>query len=441
MTVSVSGVDGLEPITSFSDLPIDRSSEKLCSLFSAFKTPSAIQQYAWPALFAKKDVVGISETGSGKTLAFSLPILSRILKKYGCGGGVVRWVTIAPTRELALQTYTLIEPVIPSVCLYGGVSRKDQIRELRAKKPLAVVATPGRLQDLLESNEVDLSKVRFLVLDEADRMLDAGFEPAVSAIVAKMTDTKNRQTVLFSATWPSSVQKMAAKYTKEPVVKICCVSGSPESTEQSMFEPKANINITQTVHVIDQTQKSDYLLRELKALKQPHQDRVIVFVLYKKEAPQVEYLLKKQGYKVRGLHGDMTQSDRTEALNQFKAGGCNILIATDVAARGLDIPSVMLVFNYTFPLTVEDYVHRIGRTGRGGATGRAVTLFTEREKALAGALQNVLKQTGHVVPKELLAFGCTTKKRLHKEYGAFYKDDADAPMPAATRIKFDSDNE
>lgn len=435
MTVSVEGFSdsssaaaALLPITSFQDLKVTK---KVKPLFASFKDPSPIQQYAWPALLSKRDVVGISATGSGKTLAFSVPILHRLLKSKQSEDGTVQWVTIAPTRELALQTFEVIKSVVSAVCLYGGVPKRDQVKEMARVKPLAVVATPGRLQDLIDSEEVDLSKVRFLVLDEADRMLDAGFEPAVSRIVSAIPPTDRRQTVLFSATWPSSVQTMAKRYCTDPV-KITICDGRP------LHEPQANLSITQSVIVCEPHDKDRHLLSTLRQFKN---QKVIVFVLYKREAPRVEQLLKRQSYKVCGLHGDMSQHDRTNALESFKSGTVDILIATDVAARGLDIPAVALVFNYTFPLTIEDYVHRIGRTGRGGATGTSITLFTALEKHLAGALQNVLKQAGQSVPQDLLAFGSTTKKRVHSEYGAFYKEDDGREMPLASRIKFGSDDE
>ncbi len=418
----------ISPQTSFASLKVDPF--LVDTLCKGFTVPTPIQQYSWPALLAKHDVVGISETGSGKTLAFSLPILHRLLKKQISEKNRVRWVTIAPTRELALQTYTVIKEVIPAVCVYGGVSRSEQIKELRQVQPVAIVATPGRLSDLLESGVIDLSKVRFLVLDEADRMLDAGFEPAVNEIVKTMP-TKKRQTVLFSATWPSAVQKMANKYLRgEPVI----ITASSDSSQ-----PHANTMISQSVVVIDDSEKDTQLLKHLKETNPKL--KVIVFVLYKKEAPRVEMLLRRNGMgeRMRALHGDMTQADRSAALDEFRAGRRTILIATDVAARGLDIPQVELVINYTFPLTIEDYVHRIGRTGRGGAEGKAVTFFTANEKPLAGALQNVLRQAGQAVPEKLLAFGSTTKKKVHKEYGNFFKDSSDLPMSAPTHVKFDSD--
>jgi ATP-dependent RNA helicase DBP3 len=441
MTVTVDGPDTLARLTSFSALQVDA---RIAPLYHTFTTPTPIQQYTWPALLAKHDVVGISATGSGKTLAFSIPLLHRLFKhRYDEEPGTLRWVTIAPTRELALQTYTVIKGVIPTVCLYGGVPKREQVKELREVKPVAIVATPGRLQDLIDGGEIALEKVRYLVLDEADRMLDAGFEPAVSRIVSSMPAQGKRQTVLFSATWPSSVQKMARKYmASEGVVRVTVSEGDAQSATCSHSEPQANLKITQKVLVCEPYDKDRHLLSTLshshKQSSSSSTSKAIVFVLYKKEAPRVQSLLTRNGYQAVELHGDMSQHDRTAALDAFKSGSVNVLIATDVAARGLDIPNVSLVFNYTFPLTIEDYVHRIGRTGRGGASGNAVTLFTGGiEKQLAGSLQNVLKQANQPVPKELLAFGSVTKKRVHSEYGSFYREDDGKPMPAATRIKFD----
>lgn len=437
MTVTVDGFDPSAKVSSFSELKVDA---RLSALYTNFKAPTPIQQHSWPALLAKRDVVGISETGSGKTLSFSLPILHRIFKKYhgedGDGRGKVRWVTIAPTRELALQTFQVISAVIPAACVYGGVPRREQVALLRQTRPVAIVGTPGRLSDLLEGGELDFSQVRFLVLDEADRMLDAGFEPAVHAIVACMPASSKRQTVLFSATWPVCVQKMAAKYMRPDPVRITCSSRAC-GDDGCALQPQANVRIEQVVHVVEEHEKDTMLV---KYLRQSVGGKAIVFVLYKKEAPRVEAVLRRAGLgqHVRSLHGDMTQADRTAALDAFRSGKtCSVLIATDVAARGLDIPAVSLVFNYTFPLTVEDYVHRIGRTGRGGADGKAVTLFTEREKPLAGSLQLVLKRAGQPIPDRLAAFGCTTKKRVHKDYGSFFNDNAD--LPPAKHVTFDSD--
>ena len=454
--VSCSSPD-IEPQKSFEEKPFD---PKLRPIFAGFKEPTDIQKYAWPALRSGRNVVGVSATGSGKTLAFSLPILEKLLRKHLKEDGddrkkdkkkkekiKVRWLTLAPTRELAVQTYNVIKSVIPAVCLYGGVPKHEQLRELGRVKPLAIIATPGRLEDILMSDPgaMDLSKCKYLVLDEADRMLDVGFEPAINRIINDhLPGLEKRQTVLFSATWPLSVQKMAVKYAGSDGVIKLQVHGA--DADMKLSSPSASLDISQTVHVVkDHRLKDEILLRTLAHFKNPNDDKkAIVFVLYKKEAPRVEGLLKRQRFSVSSLHGDMTQADRNHSMESFRQGKIKILVATDVAARGLDINDVALVFNYTFPLTIEDYVHRIGRTGRGGAKGQAVTLFTDNEKHLAGALQNVLRQAKQEIPKDLLAYHGVTKRKVHSEYGAHFKDPlegGDGPMPQATKIKFDSDSE
>jgi ATP-dependent RNA helicase DBP3 len=228
------------------------------------------------------------------------------------------------------------------------------------------------LNDLINEGAADLSKVSYLVLDEADRMLDKGFEEDIRRIIGACPSKETRQTLMFTATWPQSVRELASTFMKQPV-KI---------TIGDRDDLRANVRIKQTVEVVDQRAKEQKLLQLIKQ----HQsganknDRILVFALYKKEASRIEGFLRSKGCRVAGIHGDLSQPQRTEALGRFKSGECPLLIATDVAARGLDIPNVKLVINLTFPLTIEDYVHRIGRTGRAGADGMAYTFFTEHDK-------------------------------------------------------------
>jgi ATP-dependent RNA helicase DBP3 len=252
--------------------------------------------------------------------------------------------------------------------------------------------------------------VTYLVLDEADRMLDLGFEPHIRAICS--TIRADRQTLMFSATWPTAVQQLASNFLTRPVkVNI----GSQELA--------ASHSVTQVVEVVDQAARDERLLALLKKYHSSRSNRIIIFVLYKKEAPRVESLLKRKGWNAAAIHGDISQAQRTAAVDGFKAGTVPLLIATDVAARGLDIPDVEVVINYSFPLTIEDYVHRIGRTGRAGKKGTAHTFFTAAaDKPRAGELINVLREAKQQVPEELLAFGTTVKKKEHKLYGAHFKD-------------------
>jgi ATP-dependent RNA helicase DBP3 len=313
---------------------------------------------------------------------------------------------------------------VKTVCIYGGVPKDAQKKAIRSGVDI-IVATPGRLIDLIEEGACDISTVSYLVLDEADRMLDIGFEDAIRTIISKTR--KDRQTLMFSATWPESVRKLANDFLSKPVrVTI----GSPDLS--------ASHNITQIVEVLDDPRQKERRLTELLGkYHKSRKNRVLVFVLYKKEATRIESYLQRQGYKVVAIHGDKNQQQRTQALSQFKDGSFPLMIATDVAARGLDIPDVEYVLNVTFPLTIEDYVHRIGRTGRGGKKGIAHTIFTLHDKSHSGELINVLKQANMPVPDDLLKFGGTVKKKEHSAYGAFYKDLGDAPK--ATKIVFGDD--
>ncbi|KAL8838164.1 MAG: hypothetical protein Q9176_005247 [Flavoplaca citrina] len=420
----------LRPITKFSYLP--KSSHS--SAFSTFSAPTAIQASAWPFLLSGRDVVGVAETGSGKTLAFGIPCI-RFVSSTKPSKIPARAVIISPTRELAVQIHSQMKSLctptnrIHTACVYGGVAKDPQRLALSAAH--IVVATPGRLLDLIEEGSADLSEVRYLVLDEADRMLEKGFENEIRKIVATTPSTsQGRQTLMFTATWPESVRELAATFMKTPVyIHI--------GENNADGELRANTRIEQKVEVVDPRDKETKMLQIIKKYQsgKAKNDRILVFCLYKKEATRVEGFLRWRGLRVAGIHGDLSQERRMAALEGFKSGECPLLVATDVAARGLDIPAVKLVLNVTFPLTVEDYVHRIGRTGRAGALGLAITLFTEHDKSQSGALINVLKAAGQAVPDDLLKFGTTVKKKGHEAYGAFYKDTGDAKT--ATKIRFD----
>ncbi|GFR43801.1 hypothetical protein Agub_g4925 [Astrephomene gubernaculifera] len=399
-----------------------------------FVAPSPIQSQCWPIILEGRDLIGIAATGSGKTLGFGLPMLRHIAAQRE--GGVVAGkgpfaLVMAPTRELALQINEVLEEAgskcgVHTVCVYGGVPKPPQISAIRGGVEV-VVGTPGRMEDLLNDGVLKLSQVTYAVLDEADRMLDLGFEPHIRAIM-KLTRA-DRQTLMFSATWPTAVQKLAVAFLSHPV-KVTI--GSQDLA--------ASHSITQRVEVIEPPARD---ARLLELLQQYHgakgrKNRVIIFVLYKKEAPRVEQLLTRKGWKAVAIHGDISQGQRTAAVEQFKAGTVPLLIATDVAARGLDIPDVEVVINYSFPLTTEDYVHRIGRTGRAGKTGIAHTFFCAGpDKPRAGELINVLREAGQEVPADLLKFGTAVKKKESKMYGAHFRDvDVHAK---ATKVTFDDD--
>jgi len=394
------------------------------------------------------------ESFSGKTLAFGLPALSQIVStSYTHTKPTV--LVVAPTRELAIQTHdTLSELGAPfgilSVAIFGGVDKRGQAEALRngggskgkknkssGTQPITriVVGTPGRILDLVNDGILDLSQVNYLVLDEADRMLDKGFENDIRNIIGYTKEGKQRQTLMFSATWPDSVKKLADTFLKKgegEVVRV--VVGSEDLS--------ANSRVEQVVEVFEDVRSKDqrligHLNRLLPKSRKGDDARILIFALYKKEAARLESTLRYKGYSVGGIHGDLNQNARIEALQKFKDGTTPLLVATDVAARGLDIPNVAAVINYTFPLTVEDYIHRIGRTGRGGKSGKSITFFTGegQERGLAGELARVLRESG-VECEGLRKFPMTIKKKTHSVYGAHFRDDIAVPA-GPTKITFD----
>lgn len=344
----------LRPIVSFDHLPV--TDESLRAPFATFTAPTPIQAAAWPSLLSGRDVIGVAETGSGKTLGFGVPCVRHIMSLPRNKG--VKAVIVSPTRELASQIHEqlvkIAEPAgLKSVCIYGGVPKDEQ--KIGLKKASIVVATPGRLNDLIDEGAADISKADYVVLDEADRMLDKGFEDAIRKIISSTRPISERQTLMFTATWPKSVQELASTFMRSPV-KIT-IGDNPTG------ELRANTRITQTVEVVEPRDKEYRLFQILKehTAGSKKNDRILIFCLYKKEATRVEETIRRKGFKVGGIHGDLSQVQRTASLEKFKKGEIPLLVATDVAARGLDIPAVKLVVNVTFPLTAEDYVHRIGR--------------------------------------------------------------------------------
>ncbi|GMH22581.1 hypothetical protein Nepgr_024424 [Nepenthes gracilis] len=421
-----------EPLKYFSDSGLPTEVLECCK---DFMTPSPIQSHAWPFLLDGRDFVGIAATGSGKTLAYGIPAVMHVLgKRKGDKSKAVNplCLVLSPTRELAQQIADVLcdagKPCAVKVaCVYGGTSKGRQMSALKAGVDI-VIGTPGRLKDLIEIGACCLKEVSFVVLDEADRMLDQGFEPAVRSILSQACSA--RQMVMFSATWPTPVQQLAQEFMDPNPVKV--VVGSEDLS--------ANHDVMQIVEVIDDRSRDKRLVDLLEKYHKSQKNRVLVFVLYKKEAPMVENMLRGRGWKVVSIHGDKDQHARTSALSLFKNGSCPLLIATDVAARGLDIPDVEVVINYSFPLSTEDYVHRIGRTGRAGKKGVAHTFFTQQNKGLAGELVNVLREARQIVPAALLNFGTHVKKKESKLYGAHFREIA-ADAPKSSKITFDNSDE
>ncbi|XP_010478619.1 PREDICTED: DEAD-box ATP-dependent RNA helicase 5 [Camelina sativa] len=411
--------------------------ENVLDCCKTFQKPSPIQSHTWPFLLDGRDLIGIAKTGSGKTLAFGIPAIMHMLnknKKIGKGSKNVNptCLVLSPTRELAVQISDVLSEAgkpcgLESICVYGGSSKRPQISAIRSGVDI-VIGTPGRLRDLIESNELRLSDVSFVVLDEADRMLDMGFEEPVRFILSKTN--KVRQMVMFSATWPLDVHKLAQEFMDPNPVKV--VIGSEDLA--------ANHDVMQIIEVLDEHARDQRLLALLDKYHKSQKNRVLVFALYKVEAERLERFLQQRGWKAVSIHGNKAQTERTRSLSLFKEGSCPLLVATDVAARGLDIPDVEVVINYSFPLTTEDYVHRIGRTGRAGKKGVAHTFFTQLNKGLAGELVNVLREAGQVVPADLLKFGTHVKKKESKLYGAHFREIA-ADAPKAKKITFDNSDD
>ncbi|TPF75948.1 DEAD/DEAH box helicase [Brucella gallinifaecis] len=325
--------------------------------------PKPIQTQAIPHQLEGRDILGIAQTGSGKTAAFSLPILQKIIALGDKRKGkTARALILAPTRELAVQIEETIRTVakqahISTALILGGVSRLSQIKRMQGGVDV-LIATPGRLTDLVRENCVDLSETRWLVLDEADRMLDMGFINDVKRI-AKGTH-KNRQTALFSATMPKEIAALAQSLLRDPVR----VEVAPQGTTAA--------EITQVVHPVPTKEKRRLLSGLLgdKGMKS-----VIVFTRTKHGADAVVRHLERDGFDVAAIHGNKSQNARQRALNGFRDGTLRILVATDIAARGIDVPGISHVVNYDLPDEPETYVHRIGRTGRNGATGASITLY------------------------------------------------------------------
>lgn len=361
----------------------------MATLFSlGFAAPTPIQAYCWPVAGGGRDVVGIAKTGSGKTLAFLLPPFTTFLgSRPGYGPNML---VMAPTRELACQIQLEAERFgkrvgIYSVCVYGGAPRGPQLRELRAGAHL-VVGTPGRLNDYLEGGELTLENCKNLVLDEADRMLDMGFEPQIRTLIKAIP--RDRQTMMFSATWPREVRNLVQDYLHRPVyIQI----GSHEAT--------ANKDITQEVVICSgQREKSENLLEILTI---DRAERVIVFTNTKKLCESLASELWSSRIHCVTIHGDKEQRDRDQALHSFKTGRTPVMLATDVAARGLDIKGVKLVVNYDVAPCPDDHIHRIGRTGRAGVPGRAVTFLDHRESKEAREVMRSMEKAGQRVPENL----------------------------------------
>ncbi len=337
-----------------------------------------------------RDMIGISRTGSGKTLAFLLPGMIHInAQPYLQPGDGPIVLVLAPTRELAVQIKVECDKFgassqIKNTCVYGGAPKRHQTGDLQRGVEI-VIATPGRLIDFLESGVTNLRRVTYLVLDEADRMLDMGFEPQLRKIVSQIRP--DRQTLMWSATWPREVRNMANDFLKDYY-----------QVTVGSLELAANKDIAQHVEVVSDQEKYP---RMTAFLKEHGVEKMLVFVETKRGCDQLTRSLQHAGFPARCIHGDKSQDERDWVLGQFRMGQCSLLVATDVAARGLDIKDIKMVVNYDFPSNLEDYVHRIGRCGRAGNKGTALSFFTMKSGKWATGLCKILTDAGQPVPPAL----------------------------------------
>uniref|UniRef100_A0AAX7VHH3 RNA helicase n=1 Tax=Astatotilapia calliptera TaxID=8154 RepID=A0AAX7VHH3_ASTCA len=357
--------------------------------------PTPIQSQGWPVALSGKDMVGIAQTGSGKTLAVSVIQLDFFFfKPFQPRWGIkLMCLVLAPTRELAQQVQQVAAEYgrasrLKSTCIYGGAPKGPQIRDLERGVEICI-ATPGRLIDFLECGKTNLRRCTYLVLDEADRMLDMGFEPQIRKIVDQIRP--DRQTLMWSATWPKEVRQLAEDFLKDYV-----------QINIGALQLSANHNILQIVDVCNDLEKEDKLIRLLEEIMSEKENKTIIFVETKRRCDELTRRMRRDGWPAMGIHGDKSQQERDWVLNEFRYGKAPILIATDVASRGLDVEDVKFVINYDYPNSSEDYIHRIGRTARSQKTGTAYTFFTPNNMKQASDLISVLREANQAINPKLI---------------------------------------
>ena len=375
----------------FNTLPLDPKLLRAVA-DSGYLVMTPIQAKAIPIVLDGRDVMGAAQTGTGKTAAFTIPLLQKMLRHENASMSParhpVRALVLAPTRELADQVAESVKKYakhsqLRSAVVFGGIDMKPQTLQLKAGVEV-LIATPGRLLDHIEAKNAVLNQVEYVVLDEADRMLDIGFLPDLQRILAYLP--KQRQTLLFSATFSPEIRKLASSYLQNPVlVEVARPNATATNVEQRFYS------------VTDDDKRA--VVRQL--LKQRALSQALIFVNSKLGAARLARSFERDGLRTQALHGDKSQDERLKALAAFKAGEVDLLVATDVAARGLDIVDLPAVFNFDVPFNAEDYVHRIGRTGRAGASGLAVTLVTRDDARLVADIEKLIKKKLEIEPVEL----------------------------------------
>ncbi|KAI3360118.1 hypothetical protein L3Q82_014437 [Scortum barcoo] len=391
--ITVRGTGCPKPITSFHQAQYPQYVMDVL-MQQNFKEPTAIQAQGFPLALSGRDMVGIAQTGSGKTLSYLLPAIVHINHQpYLERGDGPICLVLAPTRELAQQVQQVAYDYgkssrIKSTCVYGGAPKGPQIRDLERGVEICI-ATPGRLIDFLEAGKTNLRRCTYLVLDEADRMLDMGFEPQIRKIVDQIRP--DRQTLMWSATWPKEVRQLAEDFLKDYV-----------QINVGALELSANHNILQIVDVCMESEKDHKLIQLMEEIMAEKENKTIIFVETKKRCDDLTRRMRRDGWPAMCIHGDKSQPERDWVLTEFRSGKAPILIATDVASRGLDVEDVKFVINYDYPNSSEDYIHRIGRTARSTNKGTAYTFFTPGNLRQARELIRVLEEARQAINPKLL---------------------------------------
>lgn len=380
--------------SNFSDIGVSPDILKILDKLS-LTSPTPIQKQAIPVALKGTDIVGIAQTGTGKTFAFGIPIIQKLLSSSG------QALVLVPTRELALQVNESIRKLadrlnITTIVLIGGENISRQFFELK-RRPRLIIATPGRLIDHLKRKSIKLDQIKTLVLDEADMMLDMGFLPQIEEILRSVP--KERQTMLFSATMPVLIANLATKYLKLPIR----IEVAPQGTIVK--------NVTQEMIVLEAKDKMKYLEKIIKE----NEGSILIFVRTRYGVKNIAKKLISNGHKATEIHSDLSQGQRKRALDSFKNGRSRIMVATDVAARGLDVKGIELVINYDLPDSSSDYVHRIGRTARAGKKGKAISLATPSQLKNIKAIEALIKMRFNIVEQAKLEPVYTRKRSFHSK--------------------------